>query len=128
LKINYLNHDLVRKIRSRLGLQFDCLQPGQLSYILESVKYVSHNEQTFKRTIAGKAAYLLYEFLNNHLFLDGNKRTAIMVCNEFLELNGFYLDIEQDEALKFLIETAKGNTSKENVREWMKRRIKTRPR
>jgi death-on-curing protein len=36
-----------------------------------------------------KACHLFYSINKNHAFNDGNKRTSIVLCAYFLELNGF---------------------------------------
>lgn len=40
------------------------------------------------KTIEAKAARLGYSLVNNHPFIDGNKRTGMMAMLLFLELNG----------------------------------------
>ena len=43
-------------------------------------------------SIEEKAARLCYSLVNNHAFLDGNKRIGIYVMLVFLELNGIVLN------------------------------------
>lgn len=47
-------------------------------------------------SLAEKAASLAWCIITNHVFQDGNKRTAISVCRIFLLLNGFDLEIETE--------------------------------
>lgn len=36
-----------------------------------------------------KVTFLFYSIVKNHVFLDGNKRSAIAICSYFLNLNGY---------------------------------------
>lgn len=56
----------------------------QLDSILEFVKNDNYYEG-----IVEKVVYLIYAIVKDHIFLDGNKRTAIAISSYFLELNGF---------------------------------------
>jgi len=45
-----------------------------------------------------KAASLMHSLVQNHPFIDGNKRTALVATGLFVELNGFELTASNDEA------------------------------
>ncbi len=49
-------------------------------------------------TIYHQAGAFLYSFAVEHVFLDGNKRTALMTTSFFLFLNGYSMDIPDDSA------------------------------
>ncbi|MFM0818946.1 type II toxin-antitoxin system death-on-curing family toxin [Streptococcus suis] len=51
-------------------------------------------------SIEEKAARLCYSLVNNHAFLDGNKRIGVFVMIIFLELNGIVLNQTDDEIVK----------------------------
>lgn len=48
-------------------------------------------------SIEEKAARLCYSLVNNHAFLDGNKRIGVYVMIIFLELNGIVLNQTDEE-------------------------------
>lgn len=50
--------------------------------------------------IEEKAARLCYSLVNNHAFLDGNKRIGVYVMIIFLELNGIVLNQTDEEIVK----------------------------
>ena len=50
-------------------------------------------------TIHEQAAAYLYHIAKNHPFLDGNKRTAYGAMETFLRLNGYNLDLSNEQAL-----------------------------
>ncbi|HFI0025934.1 TPA: type II toxin-antitoxin system death-on-curing family toxin [Streptococcus suis] len=51
-------------------------------------------------SIEEKAARLCYLLVNNHAFLDGNKRIGVYVMIIFLELNGIVLNQTDEEIVK----------------------------
>ena len=50
-----------------------------------------------------QAAALWESMATNHPFVDGNKRTSLIVMDVFLQLNGFLLDIADDEVWQFML-------------------------
>ncbi|MDZ8261229.1 type II toxin-antitoxin system death-on-curing family toxin [Nostoc sp. ChiQUE01b] len=49
-------------------------------------------------TIYQQAAAYLYHLTMNHPFIDGNKRTAFAVMDTFISLNGYTLNLSQEQA------------------------------
>lgn len=74
--------------------------------------------------IADKAAILLYLLIQNHPFVDSNKRTALSTCFRFLESNGYTLDVSENELYHFTISIASGELDKEAVTAWMHERLR----
>lgn len=56
--------------------------------------------------LASKAAALLHSLVLNHAFVDGNKRTAVLATLVFLDLNGYVIRWDQNEALDFVLRLA----------------------
>lgn len=67
-----------------------------------------------------KAASLTHSIINNHPFVDGNKRTGIYTGIFFLKRNGYNLDIKKGEITKFAINIAKDKISIKTISEWFK--------
>jgi death-on-curing protein len=57
-------------------------------------------------TIEDKAAALLHSLTCNHPFVDGNKRTAWVACEVFLNINGRSTPLTEDEAFDLVIRIA----------------------
>ena len=53
--------------------------------------------------ISEEAAALLESLVNNHAFLDGNKRVGFATMHTFLLVNGFDLDVGSKTAYKFMV-------------------------
>jgi death on curing protein len=54
------------------------------------------------KDVVEESAALLESLSQNHPFIDGNKRTAVTVAAAFLRLNGYVLELEDDEAYRFI--------------------------
>jgi death-on-curing protein len=66
------------------------------------------------------AAAYLYHIVQNHPFLDGNKRTALATCLYFLGLNRVRFDAVPEELADFVLSVAKDNISKDLIADFLK--------
>jgi death on curing protein len=62
--------------------------------------------QDFYPTIYDKAACLFFSLAGGHIFNNGNKRTAVLAVDQFLDANGIYLNLSNDEIREIAISTA----------------------
>ncbi len=67
-----------------------------------------------------KAARLGYGLVNNHPFIDGNKRIAAVATLEILALNGVNLSYSQSELSDIFLEVAGGQSNHGVLLEWIK--------
>ena len=70
-------------------------------------------------TIPALAASYAYGLARNHAFVDGSKRTAAVVCETFLELNGFVLDATDTELYPVFLRLAEGSLSEVDLATWL---------
>ena len=69
--------------------------------------------------LAELAAGYLFAIAKNHAFVDGNKRTAWVTCNIFIEINGGELAFDKLEAVRFVEGVAGGEIDYDGAREWI---------
>lgn len=74
------------------------------------------------------AAAYLFHIVNDHPFVDGNKRTALMAMLAFLGLNGLWLDADDDELTELVLAVADGRSSKAEIAVFVKARTRRRRR
>jgi|SRR5579862_6533033 len=55
--------------------------------------------------LSEEAAALLESLVNNHAFVDGNKRVGFAAAHTFLLINGFDLNVTSKAAFEFMIKT-----------------------
>ena len=67
------------------------------------------------------AAVYAYGICQNHPFVDGNKRVALMVSYAFLGLNGLRLDAPEAEAHHQIDGVAAGTVSRDELEAWIER-------
>lgn len=60
-------------------------------------------------TLESKAARLAFGIIRNHPFVDGNKRTGILVMLSFLEVNGINLFCSDDDLIELGLSLANGD-------------------
>ena len=69
--------------------------------------------------IADKAAALAYSLIQNHPFLDGNKRTGHAAMEIFLFLNGFEIQSSVNEQERIVLQVASGEMDREAFTVWL---------
>lgn len=70
--------------------------------------------------LADLAATLAFGIARNHPFVDGNKRTAAVACETFLELNGGRLHAEDHELFPVYLALAEGRLRVEDFAAWLR--------
>jgi death-on-curing protein len=72
------------------------------------------------RDVYEVAAAYLYHIVQNHPFVDGNKRTGFATCFAFLYFNGLVLCADQMAAAELTENVAKGLLAKPQVAEFLR--------
>ncbi len=65
------------------------------------------------------AAAYLHGLANNHPFIDGNKRCAMMTVVVFLQMNGFELEVGEDELVEFTVKVITERLTREVISEFL---------
>lgn len=73
--------------------------------------------------VALAAAYA-FGIARNHLFTDGNKRTAWIIARLFLVANVIKMEFHREGAIKTMLALAAGELSEEKLADWLRQRIK----
>lgn len=119
--MNYLTTAQVLFIHSRLIAETGGVSGIRDLALLESA--VARPQATFAGEdlypdICIKAATLMFGLVNNHPFLDGNKRVGIAAASLFLMRNGFRLAADNDELEQFTLQVAQGDVSVQQITAW----------
>ena len=86
--------------------------------------HASFGGQDLYKTIFLKVAALLHSLLLNHMFVDGNKRTAMFAAMTFLELNNYVFNASQKEVVKTAMWIENQKPSLEEIASWLKKNSK----
>jgi len=69
------------------------------------------------------AAAYAFGIAKNHAFIDGNKRTAYVVCRTFLVLNGFDMTAPALDRYEKFLAVAAGSLSEAELTKWLQSNI-----
>ena len=73
--------------------------------------------------LAAMAAAYLFHIAQNHPFIDGNKRAAVMSALAFLLANNIELSMSPQELEAMTLKIAAGELSKEKLTQWMRSQV-----
>jgi death-on-curing protein len=110
----YLHHRLVVETGGSHGVR----DAGLVESALQA-PYSGFGDQEFYPSLHEKAAALMRSIIQNHPFVDGNKRTGISAAALLLELNGYRLDASQQEFEDFAVYVATDHPSIEEIAGWL---------
>ncbi len=72
---------------------------------------------------AALAAAYAFDIAHNHSFFDGNKRTAFVVMELFLDLNGWVLNGDDSDCASTMLTLAAGKLSEPMLARWLRGHI-----
>ena len=121
--MRYLTLDEVLELHERIIIQSDGSFGLRSIDGLESA--LAQPRMTFDKTelyptVVEKAAALEYSIVQNHPFIDGNKRTDHAAMEIFLVLNGFEINKSVDEQETIILQVASGQISRSAFIDWLR--------
>jgi death-on-curing protein len=75
-------------------------------------------------TLEEKVAALGFSLVNNHPFIDGNKRVGHAAMETFLVLNGFEIEGDVDAQENLMLGLASGQISRAELLRWLQEHIR----
>jgi death on curing protein len=70
--------------------------------------------------LAGLAAAYAFGIARNHPFIDGNKRVAYVAMEVFLLINGYTLELDEDDAIATIRTLAAGDLAEDQLASWLR--------
>ncbi|MDX2164830.1 MAG: type II toxin-antitoxin system death-on-curing family toxin [Gammaproteobacteria bacterium] len=92
---------------------------GMLESALKRIDF--HQNYSNLTDLFETAALLAEALAQGHVFVDGNKRTALVSMYNFLLLNGYRLTSPEQETEDMIVEIAQRNISSEDLVKWLKK-------
>ncbi|MCF6216985.1 MAG: type II toxin-antitoxin system death-on-curing family toxin [Emcibacter sp.] len=120
----WIKNDVVLAIHRRQLAEHGGGEAIRDSGLLESALSKPKNLYHYRNPepdLALLAASYAYGIAKNHPFVDGNKRTAFVVCRLFLKLNGTDLTATQEEKYNIFLKLAAGDLSEQELADWITR-------
>lgn len=84
---------------------------------------MTFSEKELYPTIVEKASALGFSFIQNHPFVDGNKRIGHAAMETFLILNGYQIVASVDEQEQIILQVAASKVSREAFTDWLRAHI-----
>ena len=75
-------------------------------------------------TLVDKAAALCFSLVQNHPFVDGNKRVGHAAMETFLVLNGAEIHAAVDEQERLMLDLAAGLIDRPRLTDWLRQHLK----
>jgi death on curing protein len=92
--------------------------------LLESAMARPHNLIAYGNPdVAQLAAAYAFGIARNHPFIDGNKRTAAVVSETFLALNGYILTATDAQLVVAFLALAAGELTEEEMADWFRQHL-----
>jgi death-on-curing protein len=92
--------------------------------LLDSALARARNMWAYAETtpsLARLAAAYAFGISSNHPFVDGNKRTALVMSFAFLDVNGIEVSASQEDAFLTILGLAAGEISEDQLAQWFAR-------
>lgn len=84
-----------------------------------SSAYQTFDNKELYPTKEEKAAKIGYALITSHAFVDGNKRTGMLIMLSFLEMNGVHLKYTEQDAIETGYMVAKGQMGYIELLDWI---------
>jgi death on curing protein len=117
--VKFLSLEEVREIHIVLIERFGGASGLRDEGLLESVLY--RPRTGYYHDLVDMSAALFESLMNNHPFIDENKRVAFFATDIFLRLNGYKMKVDAESAYSFLMELFESNTCDlEHLSPWIR--------
>jgi len=114
--------ELYRRIIQQSGGSLGIRDLGALESAVAQPRMTFGNQE-LSPTIIEKAAALAFSLIQNHPFVDGNKRTGHGAMETFLVLNGFEINATLDEQEQVVLQVASGKLGRGQLIAWLRGHI-----
>lgn len=115
--------ELHRQIISQTGGSMGILHLGGLESALAQPRMTFAGSDLYP-TIAEKASALGYSLIQNHPFIDDNKRTGHAAMEVFLVLNGLEILAPLSEQEEVILQLAPGEMERDGFTTWLQTHLK----
>jgi death-on-curing protein len=98
---------------------------GMLEFALAKPKNIWAYSES-QPSLCRLAASYAFGISSNHPFVDGNKRTALVVSFGFLDVNGFEVMASPEDAYLTILSLAAGELTEEQLEQWFEKNTEQR--
>jgi death-on-curing protein len=114
--------EIYERVMRQSGGSVGILNLGSLESAVAQPRMTFNDEELYP-TIVEKASALGYSLIQNHPFVDGNKRTGHAAMETFLMLNGYEISASEDEQEEIILGIASGKINRSTFAKWLQKCI-----
>lgn len=114
--------ELYRRVIAQSGGALGIHSLGALESALAQPRITFGSEELYP-TLVEKASTLAFSIIQNHPFLDGNKRTGHAALEAFLLFNEHELSAPISEQERVILRIAAGDLSRDQLTDWLRLNI-----
>jgi len=120
----FLDLDMVLRTHRSLIERYggsDGLRDAGLLHSAIAMPQASFGGEPLHKDLFEMAAAYLYHIVQNHPFIDGNKRTGAAAAIIFLDLNGIEIEPDEDGLVNLTLRVASSQAGKQEIAEFFRR-------
>lgn len=114
--------ELYRRVMALSGGATGIRDQGALESAIAQPRMTFDGEELYT-TLADKAVALGFSLINNHPFVDGNKRLGHAAMEVMLMLNGFQIVADVNDQEQTILAVASGTLDREGLGAWLSAHI-----
>ena len=114
--------EIYNRVMLQTGGSVGILDLGALESAVAQPRMTFNSEELYP-TIVEKASALGYSIIQNHPFVDGNKRASHAALETFLMLNGYEISASVDEQTDIILGVASGTIERGPFTHWLRNHI-----
>lgn len=114
--------EIYSQVMRQSGGGVGILDLGALESAVAQPRMTFNGEELYP-TIVEKASALGFSLIQNHPFVDGNKRAGHAAMESFLMFNGYEISASVDEQVEIILGVASGKVERVAFTEWLKNHV-----
>jgi len=114
--------EIYSRVMNQSGGSVGILDLGALESAVTQPRMTFNGEELYP-TIVEKASALGYSLIQNHPFVDGNKRAGHAAMESFLMFNGYEISASVDEQVEVILGVAYGSIDRSQFTDWLRNHI-----
>ena len=114
--------ELYSRVMQQSGGSVGILDLGALESAVAQPRMTFDGEELYP-TIVDKASALGFSLIQNHPFVDGNKRVGHAALESFLMYNNYEISASVDEQVEIVLGVASGKVDRQTFTDWLREHI-----
>jgi death on curing protein len=114
--------EIYNRVMKQSGGAVGVLDLGALESAVAQPRMTFNGEELYP-TMIEKASALGFSLIQNHPFVDGNKRAGHAALETFLMLNGYEISASVDEQAEIILGVASGRVDRNAFTDWLQEHV-----